>query len=192
MVTDNMRLHLRKNAADVVDMAALFDHHDVVDTLDFDQACDVGACFDHAYDIAPILCSYGINHRLEAFDRNQPFAPMVAECEGHIFTDYREGWHRNVDVYREYWMPPSCIGFRGDKGQVAQLIGLPTLLFDDKEEVIDLLRRRSNPEVPLDGIVVRRGRKTEWGVAPGYQVANDPTTWLPICEGYCPWTRRVF
>ena len=38
----------------------------------------------------------------------------------------------------------------------------------------------------------RDWRKTEWGVAPGYQVANDPATWLPICEGYCPWTRKVF
>ena len=173
-------------------MLALFDQHDVVDTLNFDQACAVGLGFDYAEAIAPILCSYGRDHRLEAFDRAQPWAPMVAECEGHIFTDYREGWHRSVDVYREAWMPPSCIGFRGGKGQVARLIGLPALLFDDKEEVIDLLRRRSTPEVPLDGIVVRRGRKTEWGVAPGYQVANGPATWLPICEGYCPWTRKVF
>ena len=169
-------------------MAALFDKHDVVNTLDFDEACAVGVDFDHRDAIAPILCSYSprnaIDLRLETFDRTQPWAPMVGECDGHIFTDHREGFFRCVDVYREEWMLPNCIGFRGDKGQVARLIGLPALLFDDKEEVIDLLRRRSTPEVPLDGIVVRRGRKSEWGVAPGYQVANDPATWLPICEEY--------
>ena len=173
---------------DGVEMAALFDKHDVVDTLTFEQACAVGIDFDHRDAIATLLCSFSprnaIDHRLETFDRTVPFAPMVGECDGHIFTDHREGFHRYVDVYRDDWMRPNCIGFRGDKGQVAQLIGLPALLFDDKEIVIDLLRRRSTPEVPLDGIVVRRGRKRGRGVLPGYQVANDPATWLPICEEY--------
>ena len=90
---------------DVVDMAALFDKHDVVNTLDFDEACAVGVDFDHRDAIAPILCSYSprnaIDLRLETFDRTQPWAPMVGECDGHIFTDQREGMHRYVDVYRE-------------------------------------------------------------------------------------------
>ena len=175
-----------------VDLLALFDKHDVVDTLSFHEACAVGLGFDYEEAIAPILCSYGRRYRLETFDRTQPWAPMVAECQGHIFTDFPEGWHRSVDVYREPWMPPSCIGFRGDKGQVARLIGLPTLLFDDKEEVIDLLRRRSTPEIPLDGIVVRRGRKLDWGVAPGYRIANDPDTWLAICQEYRALAKRSF
>ena len=75
-------------------MAALFDKHDVVDTMDSDEACAVGVAFDHRDAIAPILCSFSprnaIDLRLETFDRTQPWAPMVCECDGHIFTDQSE------------------------------------------------------------------------------------------------------
>ena len=69
---------------DPVDMLALFEKHDVVDTLSFHEACEVGLAFDHEEAIAPILCSHGRRYRLETFDRTQPWAPMVGECDGRM------------------------------------------------------------------------------------------------------------
>ena len=90
------------------------------------------------------LCSYDPVHvhRRGVFDPRAPFAPMISECDGHIFTDVRHSHSQEVDVYREPWMQPNCIGVVGDKGQVAQLLRKPALLFDDKEENIDDLRSR--------------------------------------------------
>ena len=103
---------------------------------------------------------------------------MVASCDGYIFTDYRWSFHATVDVYREAWMPTNCIGVRGDKGQVARLLNIPTLLFDDKEENIDRVRRYKVGH-ELNGVVVRRGRKRKRGVEPGYEcIINDPYKWV--------------
>ena len=112
------------------------------------------------------------------------YHPMVAECDGHIFTDYREGHHRDVDVYREPWMKSNCVVVRGDKGQVADLMRKPVLLFDDKEENIDLLRSRSSSDRPLDGVLVRRGRNVGRPVPPGYLCENDPREWVQICRRF--------
>ena len=49
--------------------------------------------------------------------------PIHAECDGYIFTDYRIGYYRNVGVDRESWVARNCVAVRGDKGQVAQLLG---------------------------------------------------------------------
>ena len=54
-------------------------------------------------------------------------------------------------------MGQKCIGVRGDKGQVAKLLGVPCILFDCNQDDIDMLRKRSTPQVPLDGVVVCRG-----------------------------------
>ena len=80
----------------------------------------------------------------------------------------------DVDVDREPWMESNCVGIRGDKGQVADLMRKPVLLFDDHEENIALLRLRSSPNLYLDGVLVRRGRKADIPVPPGYLCYNDP------------------
>ena len=161
---------------------AMFDHHDVLDTLTWNESEQLGVALDHIEKVNTFLCSFGRSHRQEAFLEDAPWYPMVSECDGHIFTDYREGYHRTVDVYREPWMPSSCIAVSGDKGQVAQLFGKPVVLFDDKEANIDTLRRRSTLDCPLDGVVVRRGRKSRQSVRSGYQVANDIDSWLGTVE----------
>ena len=51
------------------------------------------------------------------------------------------------------------VGVRGDKGQVAQLLRAPAMFFDNEEDSVALLRDRSLPTQPLDGALVRRGRK---------------------------------
>ena len=117
-------------------------------------------------------------------DTSAAYHSMVAECDGHIFTDYREGYHRSVDVYREPWMATNCVVVRGDKGQVAELMRKPVLLFDDNEENIDLLRIRSSSESPLDGVLVRRGNKAGRFVPPGYRCENDPREWVQICKKF--------
>ena len=81
-------------------------------------------------------------------------------------------------------MESNCVGIRGDKGQVADLMRKPVLLFDDKEENIDLLRSRSSSDRPLDGVLVRRGRNACRPVRPGYVCENDPRVWVQICRKF--------
>ena len=116
-----------------------------------------------------------------------PWAPLIHSCDGYVFVDWRTSWHPSVDVYQDDWMielarerfrhPFMCIGVRGDKGQVAALIGKPCIMFDDKEDNIDLLRERSTDMVPLHGLVVRRGRKHSRRVSEGFSRTTDCRLW---------------
>ena len=111
-------------------VVSMFDQHHVADSiLDWDVACDAGVKLELINNSVNLLCSFGHNHRRESFRRDSPWHPFIAELDGYIFTDYRVGYRRTVAVYRENWMEMNCVGVRGDKGQVAQLIGKPTLLF---------------------------------------------------------------
>ena len=157
-------------------VVALFDKHHVVDTLSFEEAVNTGVYMDHLEGVTTLLCSYGKSHRRETFDRDQPWSPMVNECDGHIFTDMREG-HPMVDVYREPWMSDTCVAIRGDKGQAAQLLGKPVLLFDDDVANIASVRRRSRPGCYMDGVLVQRGRRSHRGTPRGYVADNDPFSW---------------
>ena len=161
-------------------VVAMFDQHDVIDTMNFEEACHTGVSLDLNDSVTTLLCSHGKDHRREAFEPRAEWLPMVKECEGCIFTDYREGFHRTVDIYRESWMSPDCIAVRGDKGQVAKLLRRPTILFDDKEDNVSALRRRSTNECFLDGVVVRRGRKRYKEVRPGFAVENECAKWADI------------
>ena len=122
--------------------------------------------------------------------------PVVALCEGYIFTDDRKGGSRTIDIYRDEWMEHNTaigyntIGVRGYKGQVASLFGKPVLLFDDNEENIELLRARSSCQCPLDGVVVRRGRKTRWSVHETFCSSSDPKEWIDIMRHF-NLTRKV-
>ena len=113
-------------------VVAMFDQHDVIDTMNFEEACHTGVSLDFNDSVTTLLCSYGKDHRREAFEPRAEWLPMVKECEGCIFTDYREGFHRTVDIYRESWMSPDCMkpatavtarsnGFEGRPEQVKQL-----------------------------------------------------------------------
>ena len=74
-------------------------------------------------------------------------------------------------------MPDNCIAIRGDKWQASELLQKPALLFDDKQDNIDLLRDRSTLATKLDGVVVRMGRKRNYGVGPGFVANYHPDHW---------------
>ena len=162
----------------------MLDHNGVINTLSEDEAVDTGVELDHLDGTVILMCSYGYEHRQRSLDPGNDYYPLVAECAGYIFTDYRAGFHGSVDVYRDPWMPPNCIGIRGDKGQAADLLMKPVLLFDDKEENIDRMRLRSRDSTPLGGILVRRGRYAQRPVPPSYVCSNDPKEWVQICEHF--------
>ena len=149
-------------------LCVLIDLHHVIDTMDHEESISLGVTLDHIEKATTILCSFGHAHRRKAFDITAEFYPIINECDGYIFTDYRQGYYESVDVYREPWMAKNCVGVRGDKGQVAKLIGLPVLLFDDNEDNIDLVRARTAPTCRLDGVLVRRGRNAWKTTNPGY------------------------
>ena len=72
-----------------------------------------------------------------------------------------------------------CIS--GDKGGAAQLLGLPTILFDDKEEnLVDVVNKGTAQNV---GVLVRRGDAQSRRVRPRnrHLVVNDPHDWVWWC-----------
>ena len=103
---------------------------------------------------------------------------MIDECAGHIFTDFQIGVSSQLEIYRDDWMHRGCIGVRGDKGQVASLLRVPTLIFDDKEINIELLRARSTPDNIMDGVLVCRGRNLQGRVPPGFHIQNQYQDWV--------------
>ena len=146
------------DASDLVDLPrqaiALFDKHNVVDRMISRDATDVGTHLDFIEGARSLLCSFGNRYRQDAFVESLPYHPMIMEMDGHIFTDHRAGWHNTIDVYREGWMRPNCIGVRGDKSQVAELLGRPIILFDDDTNNLDLLQARSTATKPMRGVLV--------------------------------------
>ena len=64
---------------------ALFDHHDVADTLDRDEAIELGISLEHLPEPS-VLCSYGKDHSHEVYDNvtygGCPFRPFLRELEG--------------------------------------------------------------------------------------------------------------
>ena len=90
-----------------------------------------------------------------------------------------------VDVYRDDWMGPmgpKCVGVKGDKGQVASLLRKPTILFDDKEDNVQLLRNRSTTACTLDGFIVRRGPKATDPVESGFWKLSNCNDWVTAVE----------
>ena len=86
--------------------------------------------------------------------------------------------HGPVDVWRYDGMEPNMVCISGDKGDAAQLLGLPMILFDDREDnLVDVVNKGSKYNV---GVVVRRGdaqfklvhRRNE------HLVINNPHDWV--------------
>ena len=71
----------------------------------------------------------------------------------------------------------------GDKRQACELIGLPVMLFDDKEKNVKQTEKSGGC-----GCIVRRGRKSKHGVLDGFFVSNDPKEWPELVVG---WDRAV-
>ena len=165
-------------------VVVFFDQHNVVDTMTFDEACDTGTSLDHIENVNVFICSYGRDHREETYSQEVEWCPMVAECDGYIFTDYCEGYYQSIDVYRDDWMEPNTIGVKGDKGQIAKLMNKPVLLFDDREDNIERLRQRSSADAYLDGVVVRRGTKAHRRVNPGFVIENNCNEWINIVRRF--------
>ena len=169
-----------------ISATVLFDHHHVVDTLSRPEACTVGVELDHNPVVVSYLCSFGKKKRHKPFKKRAEYRPLIDELDGYIFTDFPAGWTNTVDVYREPWMGPKSVGVKGDKGQVASLLRSPTILFDDKEENVDLLRARSTVDCTLDGFIVRRGRKALDPVVHGYEnlTLNNCNDWVTAVEAF--------
>ena len=180
----NEFLHTTQSLRSSITAAALFDHHHVVDTFSHREACTVGVELDRNPAVVSYLCSLGREHRQRAFLEDVPYRPMIAELDGFIFTDDRHGKGAYVDVYRERWMTPNCVETRGDKGQVASLLGRPAILFDDKEENVRRLRARSTQECTLGGVVVRRGRKANDPVEDGFVEMNNCNDWVTAIKAF--------
>ena len=83
-----------------------------------------------------------------------------------------------VDIWRHQGMDYNMICISGDKGDAAQLLGLPTLLFDDREEnLADVVNKGSAQNA---GILVRKGEARDKRVHPWNRrlVINDPHDWV--------------
>ena len=80
--------------SDMVKAAGMFDLHDVIDTMTFDEACETGVGLDFVDEVATFLCSKGKKHRPNTFLKANAYSPMVNECDGHIFTDFSEGYRK--------------------------------------------------------------------------------------------------
>ena len=78
-------------------------------------------------------------------------------------------------------MDDNMICISGDKGDAAQLLGLPLILFDDKEDnLTDVIDKGHIRNV---GVVVRRGEAMFRRVKPHNwpMVINDPHAWVYWC-----------
>ena len=178
---------LQATGINVANTVALFDKHDVIDTLNREEAIESGCDLEHGVGVRNLVCSYGTCHRKETFDKNKVWYPFVNEMDGFIFTDQRKAegrYYNQINIYREDWMGITCIGVKGDKGQVAELIGKPVVLFDDKEENIRLLRDRSTAHTVMDGVVVRRGNKCGKRIQPGFEICNEARLWAEMVKKF--------
>ena len=79
---------------------ALFDKHNVSDTLNHWQAEQTGGGIDFMPGIRSVLLSYGRKHRKGTFDRNTRYYPFISSMDGHISTDHPDSWKDRVEVYR--------------------------------------------------------------------------------------------
>ena len=175
---------------------SVFDHHHVVDQLDEDEAISLGIALEHVDDHCSILLSYGFSHRQEAFDSTKRFYPMINELDAYVFADFRHNRSYGVAVYQDQWMKDTCrrmdkpqslinIGMRGDKGQVAELLGKPIVFFDDKEEnVLQVLQAKQGNEA----YVVRIGEMEDHPVrsigGTAFTRTSDVSEWEALCKNF--------
>jgi hypothetical protein len=155
---------------------ALFDYHDVIDTLSWEEACEVA--LDVALDVNPvpsILCSFGWHHCLDTFIKTNAWHPLIKEMAGFVFTDDKESKWQRLRVYRDARMPQeNIIRVSGNKADVARLLCMPSILFEDKERAVT---QHEEAYPGNRGIIVKRGRKHRHRRLDGFTYGNDPSTW---------------
>ena len=166
-------------------MTCLFDKHGVIDTVDcWDEAARIGVALDHEDDVCSLMCSYGRSCRQEITDRDKSWHPLSVELEGHIFTDKALRNTRAVNVYREHWMPEKCVAISGDKKQVGQLLGKPSVLFDDRLDILNDFRSASHPAQPMGGVFCDRRSSAHFAASSGVPFLPFPRSWLDIVHDF--------
>ena len=161
----------RETGIDKVSSISFFDHHNVIDAVANKQiAAKIGIELDHLEDHGSVLLSYSPHRswrRWEAFQQFRKCFPLINEMDGYVFTDVRHNANTAVTVYQEDWMKwkdrddkghlkCSIIGVAGDKGQIAELFGIPAIIFDDKENNVRKVMQAGGKNA---GCVVRLGSK---------------------------------
>ena len=167
------------------DVIALYDMHDVVDTLSSDDAASVGVECEHGadYGILNCICSFGTNpdHVSKMFDPTRPHAPFIAEMDAVILTTTRSSKSNSVSISTLPNTPSTCRVVHGDKGQAAALLGKPVVIFDDKEENVTQVCTAVHSSC---GFVVRRGKKSRWSVSAGYEISSNPIEWPSLVRKF--------
>ena len=126
----------------------MLDHNNVVNALSFNEASMVGVGLDHLNDdgsrIPSILCSFGKNQSYKAFDDGD-YYPVIRELWGYVSTDEDLQPSHTIEIYpfREEptLMAGKAIRMTGYKSTVPTLLGVPSILFDDKEDNITRMRK---------------------------------------------------
>ena len=157
-----------------------------------DAAITVGVALDHLDSHCSILLSYGFTFRQKAFDTGCEYYPMIEELDGYIFTDTRYNDSAAVHVYQNSWMRDVCddkdraegviIGMSGDKGQVAELLNTPAVIFDDREDNVLQVQEARPGNL---GYVVRVGDGRRRAVRSRlFAVSKEPTDWYAMSKAF--------
>jgi len=177
-----------------IQFAALFDFHDVLDSLNPQEAFVLGVHLEHLSNrknfIPCFLCSFGKAHAEKAFEVIKPAGwasdlestlPWSEMLDGCVFTDVRKNDTDKFEVYRPKWYPETAIRITGDKSDISRFLNIPTLLFDDKEENITI---HSKGHRENKGVVVKRGRKARHQVLRGFKYCPDWCLWAGMINEF--------
>ena len=163
-----------------------FDKHNVVDTMNPEESLRfVGlrnqVHFKNNLGGALVLLSRGTSRWTDALEEGDQ--TVFYRCAD--FLIYTEKINRDPDrdgpvsIWRYPEMESHMICINGDKGDAAQLLGLPMILFDDKEEnLTDIIDKGHRQNV---GVVVRRGEAVNRRIKRRNNrsmVINDPHAWV--------------
>jgi hypothetical protein len=171
----------------------MLDQNNVVNALSFNEAKIVGVALDHLnYDtrrIPTILCSYGMDRSHEAFEE-WDYYPVINELWGFVFTDVRSHDGKNVEVYPFRDLPDRFAGkairITGDKSHISRLMGIPTILFDDKEDNIyyHAQGHPNNMGIVVPWLLRGTNRIHKRRTRAGYRYEADPERWSAIIHRF--------
>ena len=145
-----------------------FDMHNVLDTMSQEQAGKMSGLKTQRNALA--VLSRGPVRWKESFN-------IKLAADIYLYTEVIQ--HDGpVRVYQFNGMPSNVICIDGDKGDVAALLGLPLLLFDDKERNLDVVLKKG--VAGCEGVLVRRGDASQRNVWRAWRchVSNDPQDWI--------------
>lgn len=165
-----------------------FDKHNVVDTMNAEECSRFIGLRNQVHyrnnlGGALALISRGIGRWRESLEEGEQMASY--KCAD--FLTYTEKIGRDPDrdgairVWRYPGMESHMICIDGDKGDAAQLLGLPLILFDDKEDnLTDIVDKGHSRNV---GVVVRRGEAVNRKVYRRNRAMeiNHPHSWVYWC-----------